>query len=264
MTTASNAGIAAVSSDGVHRRLALLAILGLAALPSGSVGARPAAPATAQLVDCTCYDISRVDTTHSPRGVLQNQGSLGWNLFDVSSDRRHVLFSHGDLEIADVNGAHRRVLVAGDYVYFAALSPDGSLVAFSDDRCLCVVPSAGGVPRDLGFRNRVGWVSWSPDSKQLVVPVQQVAGLPEAALALVNADGSGQRPLTGPLDDPGDVSLMARSIWSPGGDRIVYSEGRWTGRRLHVLRLADGRDTVVAEGGAAVWSPDGTKLVFLW
>jgi len=246
----------------VHRRLTLFAILGLAALPSGSVGA---APSSTRLIDCTCYDISRVDTTHGPRLVLGNQGYRGWNLFDVSSDRTRVLFSHLELEIADVNGAHPRVLFSSADVYSAALSPDGRLVAFTADTgCnLCVVPAGGGSPRDLGVGHVAGAASWSPDSRQLVVPVR-LAGSSKEVLMLVDADGSGQRALTGPLVDLDDVGLMARSIWSPGGDRIEYAEGTATHRRLHVLRVSDGHDTVIAQGGAGVWSPDGRKLAFLW
>jgi len=242
----------------VYRRLAFVVILGLAALPSGS----GAAPKTARLIDCTCYDISRVDTTHKPLLVLGNQGYLGWNLFDVSSDRKTVLFSHLELEIAGVNGAHPRVLFssAGD----GELSPDGRLVAFSAGTAcsLCVVSAGGGAPRDLGVAN-ARWASWSPDSTRLVVGVE-APDSSQGTLAVVNADGSGQRTLTGPLEEPAGPSEMARSIWSPSGDRIAYTAGPGTRREVHVLRVADGLDTVIAQGSTAVWSPDGTKLAFMW
>jgi len=251
----------------VRWRLALFVVLGLAALPTSSGGARPT---TSLLIDCTCYDISQVDTTHKALFVLQNGGFLGWNLFDVSPHRTRVLFTHGDLRSAGIDGgtAFRDVLAPQaryGTIRSAAFSPNGQWGAFSADGCgLCVVPARGGKVQNLGIQNAFGWPSWAPDSKRLVVPVRLSADSSDSELILVNVDGPGERALTGPLPGVGLESFMARSMWSPTGDRIVYSEGHWDQRRLHVLRLADGSDKVIAEGSTAVWSHDGTKLAFMW
>jgi Tol biopolymer transport system component len=231
-------------------------VVGLAAaatlLPAGGAQA---------LVDCTCYDISRVDTVHGPKLVLRNV--RGWNLFDVSSDRRQVVYSYGGLGIAAVSGSQPRTL-AGGYIYNAALSPDGRTIVFSEDSCgLCVVPAGGGSVTSLGLTNPSRWAAWAPDSQRLVLAEYQSPTSGLARLTVVNVDGSGRQALTPWRTNlSGGTSIGIKAAWSPDGERIAYIEG--FPARLHVIRLRDGSDTAIARGRAPVWSPDGRRLAFIW
>jgi Tol biopolymer transport system component len=217
------------------------------------------------ITDCTCYDISRVDTAHQPRLVLRNQGARGWNLFDVSPDRTRVVFSHGDLEVADINGSRPRSLSksAGN---FAAFSPDGSLVAFSDrpgrPDALAVARVGGGVVR--AFRGNVAWwAAWAPDSKRLAFALLRAPSSPLASLVVGDLANGQISTLTGWRRNlSGGTSIGVKASWSPDGTCIAYIEG-FPVPRLHVLRLRDGRDRVIARGRAPVWSPDSQRIAFM-
>lgn len=215
---------------------------------------------------CRCYDISRADTAHPPRLVLRNQGVRGWNLFDVSPDRTRVVFSHDDLEIANINGSRARSLSesAGN---FAAFSPDGSLVAFSDrpgrPGALLVARTGGGIVR--AFSGDVaGWAAWAPDSKRIVFALYRSPTSPLARLAIGDLASGQVTTLTGWRRNlSGGTSIGIKASWSPDGTRIAFIEGSPV-PRLHVLRLRDGRDRVIARGRAPVWSPDSRRIAFMW
>ena len=216
---------------------------------------------SAKLIDCSCYDISRVDTTHGPKLVLANQGVRGWNLFDVSRDRTHVIFSHGDLEVASIDGSHARSLsvYAGNYGVF---SPDGRLIAFDDGAGLSVVRVGGGTVRE--FHGHIGrWAAWAPDSTRLLFSLDRSAPSPLARLAVGSVAGGPIRFLTPWRTNlNGGTSIGIKAAWSPDGTRIAYIEG-YPLPRLHVLRLRDRKDTVIARGRAPVWSPGSRRIAFM-
>jgi Tol biopolymer transport system component len=251
----------------------LLAVVGVVGIlsPRSAVGgaSEPSRPVSAKVIDCTCYDISRVDTVHEPRLVLANQGVRGWNLFDVSRDRKSIVYASGtptlgpDLETASINGTSPRRQTNG-YVYNAELSPNERLIAYSGAGCgLCVTAKSGGTPHDLGVENVSRWAAWSPDSQRLLFAVYASPTSGFAMLATANADGTGVQYLTKELVNVGGgTSDGIKAVWSPSGDRIVYMEGEPV-PRLHVLRLRDARDVVIGRGRAPVWSADGKRVAFL-
>jgi len=226
-------------------------------------------PVSAKLGDCTCYDISRVDTVHKPRLLLANQGARGWNLFDLSHDQKSIVFASGssslgpDMETARSNGISRKHLASG-YVYDAEFSPNGRLIAYSGAGCgLCVISTSGGTPHDLGIGNVSRWAAWSPDSRRLLFAVYDGPGSAQAVLASANEDGTGVQYLTKELVNvSGGTSDGIKAAWSPRGDRVAYMEGEPL-PRLHVLRLGNSSDVVIGRGRGPVWSPDGTRIAFL-
>jgi Tol biopolymer transport system component len=196
--------------------------------------------------------------------VLKNQGGRGWNLFDVSPDRTRLVFSHGDLEIADLNGAYPRSLwkSAGNV---AAFSPDGNLVAFADrpgqPRALLVARTSGGVVR--AFRGNIaGWAAWAPNSGRLAFAVYRSRSSPLARLAVGDIATGQIRTLTPWRTNlSGGTSIGIKASWSPDGARIAYIEG-YPVPRLRAFHLGSGKDTVITRGRAPVWSPDGQRIAF--
>ena len=85
-----------------------------------------------------------------------------------------------------------------------AWSPDGRLLAFTNQVGVHVVPTAGGPVRRLATARFLRGVAWSPNGRQLVfaarrTPLRERLGeriVPATDLYLVGADGRGLRRLT--------------------------------------------------------------------
>jgi len=165
----------------------------------------------------------------------------------------------------------------------AAWSPDGSRIAFDADRGdpsskqgIYSMRSDGSDVRRIttlppGYEYDLA-PSISPDGKRLVFTRYRGKGCPQpfcqsekAALFVVALDGTGPRRLTSFAIHAGEAD------WSPDGKRIVfeaYPHGPYGD--VYVVG-ADGRDlrnltrNPVGRAGSAdpVWSPDGTKILFL-
>jgi TolB protein len=166
----------------------------------------------------------------------------------------------------------------------AAWSPDGSLIAFDADRGdpgskqgIYTMRSDGrGLHRVTvlppGYEVDIA-PRFSPDGKRLVFTRFRGKGCPQpycpsehAALFTVALDGTGLRRLTTFAIHAGEAD------WSPDGKRIVfeaYPNGPYgdvyvigvNGRNLRNLT----RNPIIGQAGSAdpVWSPDGTKILFL-
>ena len=81
-----------------------------------------------------------------------------------------------------------------------------------------------------------------------------------ASLWVVDADGSGHRPLT----EPGQNASGAR--WSPNGDRIAYVSSTDEGAEVFVRWMDTGQTAKLTQlmesPGGLAWSPDGSHLAF--
>jgi Tol biopolymer transport system component len=121
-----------------------------------------------------------------------------------------------------------------------ALSPDGKRIAFVRPPGLFmtriwVADLDGSNLRQVSTGNYDSTPRWSPDgSRILFVSEQQGAYV----VAVVNADGTGERQLTDPTSD---YSMERNPIWSPDGQWILYEHtftsggtGRCTIRKLSV------------------------------
>ena len=174
---------------------------------------------------------------------------------DIHGDR--VAFTYGgDIWTAPSTGGTAIRLTAHPGVeLFAKFSPDGNWIAFTGqydgDEQVYVIPSIGGVPRQLTFypakgplTPRWGWdnqvYGWSRDGKRIIFrSLRDSWTLPIARLYSVSIDGGPAEPLPMPEAGSGD--------YSPDGAQIVYSpqsrdfrsEKRYSGGEANVLYIFD-------------------------
>ncbi|PWT83097.1 MAG: acetyl-CoA synthetase, partial [Acidobacteria bacterium] len=150
---------------------------------------------------------------------------------DIQGDR--VAFTYGgDIWTAPASGGTAIRLTAHPGVeVFAKFSPDGKWIAFTGqydgDEQVYVMPSTGGVPRQLTFypargplAPRWGWdnqvYGWSHDGQRIIFrSLRDSWSLPIARLYSVSIEGGPTEPLPMPTAGSAD--------YAPDGNRIVYS-----------------------------------------
>ena len=171
------------------------------------------------------------------------QGSPSTEAPAVSS----VTSPTADLEV-------RRLTALPDHIqiYDVAISPDGSLLAFTDGRGVFVQPIDGGAEQRLFHGGTFHSVGFMPDGQRILASGGKGD---EIATWLVPIDGSAPEQL---LDYTG-----AHVRLSPDGTRVAvsHSEG------VRVVELATGRTTQLFEPEAAprhvaelIWSPDSRAI----
>ena len=180
---------------------------------------------------------------------------------DISGDKVAFCYA-GDLWVAPVGGGTATRLTAHPGLeVFPKFSPDGKWIAFTGqydgDEQVYVVPSTGGVPKQLtyypahgplaprwGYDNQV--YGWTADGRRILFRSLRDAngGSVETALYTVGVDGGLPVKLPMPTAGAGD--------FSPDGKLIVYSplfrdfrtwkryEGGWA-QDLFMFDLATGR-----------------------
>jgi Tol biopolymer transport system component len=157
----------------------------------------------------------------------------------------------------------RRIATVNGLIQGARWSPDGRRIAFAADdlRAACrltawIVTVETRVLRKLS--DCAGLADWASDSRRIAYVTHEdelrVADL-AAGRTVVVARGVRGGHAGAPDNDDGPR-------WSPGGLRIAYIGG--ARGKLHVVRLADGKDIAIAPASAAAaWSPDGRRLAFV-
>ena len=138
----------------------------------------------------------------------------------------------GDIWTVNSNGGEARRLTSHEGLeLFPKISPDGQWIAFSGEysgsRQVYVMPSTGGVPRQLTWYNTVDGLpprggyddvvlDWTPDSKQILIRANRTAfGERNGKYFLVSLDGGLEKPL--PIANGGF------GVLSPDGSRIVFT-----------------------------------------
>jgi Tol biopolymer transport system component len=113
-------------------------------------------------------------------------------------------------------------------------------------RLLDLIESPHGLP---GVQSPV----WSPGGGRIAFLSR---GERSKEVYVVNADGSGQRRLTG------DARFPASPAWSPNGRQLVFEGGPYV-RGVYVVNAdGSGQRRLARSGGAPAWSPDGRTIAF--
>jgi tricorn protease len=150
---------------------------------------------------------------------------------DINGDQIAFVYA-GDVWIVPAaGGTARRLTSHAGLELFPKFSPDGRWVAFSGEyggtRQVFVIPTAGGEPRQLTFRNEVGpmpprggWdnrvLGWTPDGKHVLFRANRVG--PSDRLGrpyIVPAEGGMEQPLA--ITETGGAS------YSPDGRRVAFT-----------------------------------------
>ena len=139
----------------------------------------------------------------------------------------------------------------------------GRIAVINEDGTGQVILSDGGDDRDP---------SWSPDGSQIVFSGARFGGV---NIIRMNADGTGQVPLTDTLDPVSNT----QPAWSPDGTKIAFVSNRAGSRRGEIWVMnADGTNPVRLTENVQLgtdsfgpfygldlspaWSPDGTRIAF--
>ncbi len=241
-------------------------LLGLAAAAAVSLpaGASPAK----KLIDCTCYDLFVVSLSDGGHGRLLSRGG-GRNLFDVSADRKKILYSTviSELHASNVRARFKRTLATSPWgeIRDAHWSPDGRWVLYESDSPACPGnrTEARVVDRDGDGDHRIGCTAyltaWSDTSSRLVYDQYVDSQKANSGIRLIvsNRDGSGQHVVA-------QAPNLGGVYWSPRGDWIAYATGGYRNPSVRLVRPDGSHDHRLAPGSTPTWSPDGRRIAFEW
>jgi eukaryotic-like serine/threonine-protein kinase len=186
----------------------------------------------------------------------------------VSPDGKEVAFSQGEVDGAwhiwavPFDGGPARQLTSTDAgEVYPRWAPDGSYVLFNtwtQPRRLGRVPShdpAPTAPTMLTFSGEgpAAFADVSPDGRQI---------------AFSRAEPQGERIYVAPAAGGDSKALTASPStvprWSPGGSLIAFAANRGYAGGIFLIRSdGTGERRLTAEGGWAVWWPDGRQIGYL-
>jgi hypothetical protein len=182
---------------------------------------------------------------------------LGVGVVSVSADGRWFLVDGPQLEVLSSTGAGAVALLGRSAPVGgigAAISPDGSRIAYPSGGRLAVRSVGSGAQATLGDSN-AGSPAWSPHG-------DRVAYTTDSQLRVVDADGKRSLAIA-PMFVP-----QSAPAWSPDGARIAYTSPASASSVVSDLWVVRARSDQVPVRvahnvyGTPAWSPDGHQLAF--
>lgn len=181
---------------------------------------------------------------------------------------RLIVYIGGTLHSMTENGSQVRALTTVGQNYFAAISPDGTRIAFTSNRDgneeIYLMSAYGSNVQNLtrSPETRDSWPRWSPDGPRLAFYSWNTAEGPNSGeIYVIDVSGSGTwQRLTF------NAALDADPEWSPDGSRIAFMSERDGNQEIYVMN-ADGTGTIRLTNdpgldGNPTWSADGTLIAF--
>jgi len=179
------------------------------------------------------------------------------------SDRENKRSELWSISLA--TGKEERLLDIGDSLDFAALSPDGTQVAFNSTKSgtinLWMAKVPEGEPKQLTFdKELMGFPSWSPDGQWLAFEIKRGD---DNYLAIMPSAGGEVIQL---VSEPG---LSWPHSWSGDGDRIAFAGRRngiwniyWVSRSTKQQKQLTNYSKLNAFVRYPAWSPLGNQIVY--
>ncbi|OGD26042.1 MAG: acetyl-CoA synthetase [Candidatus Aminicenantes bacterium RBG_13_63_10] len=150
---------------------------------------------------------------------------------DINGDLAVFVYA-GDIWSVPASGGEARRLTSDlGLELFPKISPDGRWIAFSAEysgtRQIYVMPSTGGVPRQLTFYNDIGLLpprggfdhqvlDWTPDGRRILFKANRVPYSDRAGkYFLVNLEGGLEKPL--------QIPEGSSATFSPDGKSLAYT-----------------------------------------
>ena len=204
--------------------------------------------------------------------LLSDIGGLGSTLLWLPDGQRAVVYREveRDYYLADTEAGSlgECLTCAAEGLTGPAVSPDGTQIAWSGPEGIYLQDLQDGGLAQLAGLERPGWISWSPDGKQVAF------GARVGSLQIYRLEvGSGE--ILQLTHDVGEAAAEAFApAWSPRGGEIAFHALDADGLHLMLVqasgeglrKLADWVNTeeIYDPGLQAppVWSPDGEAL--LW
>lgn len=214
-----------------------------------------------------------VDVERGTRiSLLSDFGGLGSTLLWLPDGKRAVVYREAerDYYLADVERGElgECLTCKADGLTGPALSPDGTEIAWGGSGGVYLQQLPDGALTLLAAIERPGWISWSPDGKQVAFAAR-AGSLQVYRMAVETGE---MLQLTHATGEPAVESFAP--AWSPSGDEIAFHTLDGDGLHLMVVqsdgsgltKLADWTitDEIYDPGLQAPpeWSPDGKSLLF--
>lgn len=181
---------------------------------------------------------------------------------DLSPDGKKLLYStnNGDIMVSDPNGKNPVKIGTGSN---AKWSKDGSKIVFERDFDIWLMNADGSNPVQLtqSFPFYDASPDISPDGTKIVFHSDRDG---RNHIYVMNIDGSDVRQLTG---DASNETAEFNPRWSPDGSKILYLGFTFDETDVYVMDPDGSNQTnltshINADLSDAVWSPDGTRIIF--
>lgn len=230
------------------------------------------APKTAKIVFTSTRDgdaeiyIMNADGSQQKNLTLNiaRDGSPVWSptgeYIAFHSDRHGIR----DIYIMDANGKNvRKVLNGVAYREYPTWSPDGKKLAYhrAFSEAIYIADIEKGTEEHVVSSGRTaGFPAWSPDGSEIVFTYRSPHNIRKTVLRVVNVNTREETTLFEANEPAEDPATLIHAAWSPDGSKIAFL---WLQKGIYVLNRNEGELKKLVTGSSPVWSLFGDKVLYI-